>query len=1204
MEVPSRKRRSRGRRWLLRIVAGSHALLFVALAGVLVLVHNLDRTWVKQRLHAFVLASHGVEIDYGAVRVGLLSDVDIRDLVVRSPTRVRGVAPELLRVGHLRARWSTATLFGAGPPVRQVEIEHVTLTVVQDEHGRTSFDDIPSTPSPPLSQEASHLLGSGVPVRELHMADVTLALVRTDHGAVIERDTLRGVVVQAESERRAGAPFLNLALGQPKSPLELVLQRTRPGLPDAAATAHATFVVDASPSLATVTFDLRVLHQDLAPDLVLDHLLELEAAARFDVKDARTEMDVSRLQIGDGVASAVASVQLPDTGSPIVHHAAGDVDVPRVLRLLPSALPVSLARGQLHYQVDELALDRPTATASVNVQGDFSDLHLALASGPLSIAKAHSVLHATPRGEALAFDGSASLDALHVDAGGTQIHADGVSLTLAGQRDNTGAFSNVTLAAKVRSLEAQGALRELASDVQLRLHVPLSAPIPSAFDAALDASRVQVWRDGRALADLPLRVALELEDVALDRTDPPKSQGKAHASLDAGALHTTLEASKRGDTLDYDFFAQAKQLADVRPWLSDDLAGRAPWEKMAFELRSSGRVQRVTSAAPELQQHAELQLTGAAFDSYSTRAIALDLHSSGSALRQNVHAELRTQAIAIGDTALGDEHLTLTASIDRTAPSAHIEVTGDRSPKANFSASAAYDRTHHVVTYDVAGDLSGLSPLAPLLANVSAVAAIDPNELALQFKSQGSLTGLVTGVEARGMPQMTADLSQVGGSATVEVSAAHVLWEAGEQSFRAPFGTWHATLRGDGGKRSVVSDFSADRIDLGSGQHRIGIAGLQDQTSISLTGGVATGVIEFSQRVTIRSLKQDFAPMYPVADLSASVSASRDADGVIKISDLHLENQVGGTLFVMRGGIDLSAEQRRLSLRLNVKQDLAKVCNRAELFTGRGDAVLDFSVESPDFRVFHTRSTLNLTDAQLKFPRAKVDLETVDGEVPIVSDLTVSADGVELLRGMRVNPYATLRFADQHPLLQNRSFLSIASLNTPFISIAPFAANLKVEQNIVSLSQLEMGVRGGSITGDAVFDWNGPQSTLQADVRASGVKSSHGEPFDGNAALLVDIGDRSVEGRADILRIGRRHLLDLLDLQDPHRTNAAMNRIRGVLSYGYPERVRIAFKHGFASAGVTFGGLASLVSVDDVRGIPIGPLMDKIVNSFSPEEEP
>jgi hypothetical protein len=163
------------------------------------------------------------------------------------------------------------------------------------------------------------------------------------------------------------------------------------------------------------------------------------------------------------------------------------------------------------------------------------------------------------------------------------------------------------------------------------------------------------------------------------------------------------------------------------------------------------------------------------------------------------------------------------------------------------------------------------------------------------------------------------------------------------------------------------------------------------------------------------------------------------------------------------------------------------------------------------------------------------------------------------------------------------------------VSIAPLAGNLQVEQNIVSFRQFEMGIRGGRVTGQCVLDWQGARSTLDLHVRATDVQSSHGEPFDGNAAVFVSAADHSVEGRAEILRIGSRHLLDLLDLEDPLRTDAATNRIRGALAFGYPDRVRLAFDHGFASARVSFGGLAQFISVDEVRGIPIGPLFDKLV---------
>ncbi|HEX4475545.1 MAG TPA: hypothetical protein VH142_10740, partial [Polyangiaceae bacterium] len=212
---------------------------------------------------------------------------------------------------------------------------------------------------------------------------------------------------------------------------------------------------------------------------------------------------------------------------------------------------------------------------------------------------------------------------------------------------------------------------------------------------------------------------------------------------------------------------------------------------------------------------------------------------------------------------------------------------------------------------------------------------------------------------------------------------------------------------------------------------------------------------------------------------------------------------------------------------------------------------------------------------------------------------------ITMRRDEQINPYSMLRFADQHPLLSRTGFISIGSLKTPFVSIAPLVGNLEVEQNVVSLRQFEMGVRGGTITGQAALDWDGSKSTAELHIRANGVRSSHGEPFDGNLAVTFEAGDRVVEGRAEIVRIGSRHLLDLLDMEDPLHVDPAMNRIRFALAFGYPDRLRLTFDHGFMSAHLQLGGLARLVTIDDVRGIPMGPIVDRVLAPvFALKERP
>jgi hypothetical protein len=329
---------------------------------------------------------------------------------------------------------------------------------------------------------------------------------------------------------------------------------------------------------------------------------------------------------------------------------------------------------------------------------------------------------------------------------------------------------------------------------------------------------------------------------------------------------------------------------------------------------------------------------------------------------------------------------------------------------------------------------------------------------------------------------------------------------------------------------------------------------------------------------------------------------------VIHVSDLKLENALGGMTLAASGNVDLGGGHRTLSMNTSLTQDLTRLTSIPEFFQGEGRVGIEATVTSPDFALYHVRAAAKGEGVSVHLARAGVDVEAVDGEVPIELVLQAGEHGLELQRSPDRSPYSMLRFADQHPLLTRSGFLSIRRLKTPFVSIAPLVGNLAVEQNIVSLRQFEMGVRGGTVTGQCGLDWDGPRSTVELHVRASGVQSSHGEPFDGNIAVSLSAADRTIEGRAEILRIGERHLLDLLDLQDPLHVDPAMNRIRGALAFGYPDTLRLVFDHGFANARLQLGGLARWISISELRGIPMGPLVDKMLarmlDSSEAREEP
>jgi hypothetical protein len=49
--------------------------------------------------------------------------------------------------------------------------------------------------------------------------------------------------------------------------------------------------------------------------------------------------------------------------------------------------------------------------------------------------------------------------------------------------------------------------------------------------------------------------------------------------------------------------------------------------------------------------------------------------------------------------------------------------------------------------------------------------------------------------------------------------------------------------------------------------------------------------------------------------------------------------------------------------------------------------------------------------------------------------------------------------------------------------------------------------------------------------------------------------------------------------------------VRLALAAGYPKQVRLGFASGFASLAIELGGLAGVVRIDELRGIPIGPAL-------------
>ncbi|NBD11790.1 translocation/assembly module TamB domain-containing protein [Corallococcus silvisoli] len=1218
----------RPRRRLKRIIAGVLltlvATLVMGVGAAVLALHHLGAPWLKERIVARVEASTGLRLDYRTARVEVFSGLWLEGLVVWTPPPFQDAAPELLRVGTLEARWSLSDLLSETPRVEQVSARDVAVTVVAQDAGPTSLTVATGarSPEPPpdeaslgASRQAADFFASAPPFGTLDVSGVSLGYVRVRNGAVVDRWSLRGLSAHIEGKPETGGWKVLATLGQTGEPLMLELGREGPALPPALARLELALSVEAGAAAASARVDLDVERQTFDPRFTVRTLLHGAALAKFDAQKQHITVDLERTRLTDS-AELQLQVVLPDAAedSPVVTRALADVDLGRLLQWLPADLrPCSLERGKVHLDAQDVTLG---AMPQLGAQGRFgleveaAALQFIQAPLRVTLGEGRITLAATPDPrQGLAARLAFTLQGLEVQ-GPTALRLPKASGELQGNQLRPDLASplkvagDASLSAKVDALEVRAAgLRATAERLGFQLQAPLAGEPPFALKADVPVGALRVFTsEGREVLKGPVHLKLHASEVFPQLDDPPRSRARARLELDVGVLHASLDATKGTDDVAYTLEVATPDLVAARPFLPDAIAASLPWQRLGVGLASTGRLTALFAPSPRVEHRTELRLQRPGWDDVSATSATAVLSSRGDSWRHQGELDLHVEGLRIGEADAGPQHQTLTLEVDRRKPSLRLGIISQAGLKLAVDAALAFDRKTRALRMDLKGDLPPLGPLAPLLTRAGVPTELEPSRLAFNGELHGALFGVLTGIAADGTPRLApTPLRTAAFEGTAAVDVRGFRWKQPEVTVHVPALRWQAESRINGPQRIVHSKVMVEKASVGMNDRRLTFADMSSDDTATFTDQWEAGELESKHRVKVRSLEQKPALPYPVQDLEGSFTARRKANGVIHVPDLRVFNAATRTQLQLQGRLDLSEGRRRLALRGELEQDMASLAQPGRIESS-GKVSVDFRVASPDLVVFRTLSHLAFQNVNLRLPEAGIEVETLDGSVPLTENVTL-ADGLpRLLSDVDVNPYSMLRFADQHPLLSRSSFVSVGRITTPHLSIAPLAGNLTINQNVVSMSQLEMGVRGGRITGQCLLDWQGKNSTLEAHVRATGVKSSRGEPFDGNAAVVISARDRSVNGRAEILRIGNRHLLDLLDIEDPRHTDPATNRVRYALSLGYPEHVRVSFNHGFGSLRITLGGLAQLIRIDEIRGIPMGPIVDRLIQSMTPPE--
>lgn len=1251
-------------RWARRAALGALAALAIFFVSAGLVLRHLEAPWLKRRVQSLVLASTGLELDYASARVRPLSGLEVLNLSVSSPAEFREIAHRLVYVGRLEVGWSLASLFGSGAKLERVTVDDVTVTIVEDENGRTSLDAFTrgkeQAPGPP---EKSHAwpLTTPPPFDRLDLSAIELTLIRSRNGQAFDRLALRSLALHAQTQRTVRTWRLDAQAGTPAAPLSLLLVRDGGASGGGFARLELWLTGEAGPSSAAAMVDLRVREHSLAPQVSIQELFHLEARATLDTARSTTEISVAQVRAADGAAKLEAQLSLPDkpAGPLVIRQASGTIDLERLLGAAPQGLLPFTGKGALSWHAHGIEFDRAPrlledgdATADAHLE----DVRLKLADGELAVGSGRCSVRARRGTAGPVAETSLGLSGLRLSSPYLQLGAADLDLQVDASLASDGTWTaeartglgslemsgpNVILARSVSASVKASHLRfadaqplSVAGDVEvageaatfhfrgpvivaeasgLRFIVrgPFAHSVPLAADVALEAQRLRLsGSDSRLFVNAPAQFTVRLSDTVLDLERPAASRGSVRAVGKLGPLEASLDATRQADAVDFSLSARGKNLpfghlltlsgrgkdipfSHLLPPRSDPT--REEKDELALALSASGRVEALSSPQPFIRQHAELHLEGPGLQRISARRLSLSVRSSGNLSRHRLDADLRLDPVDVR----GTWHFALAAEVDRLVPSLSFRLASDGGPSAGLTGLVKFDRARRLLHCDFDGKLTHLAPLRPLLQRFPGANRLHLSQLELAVSAHGTVAGLVSDVAPDGSVRFQKGAPRAAwADGTVALEAHGLRWHVSDQVVSVSSAVGRLEFSRAGQRQSAKGKLDIDELHLLQGSHKVDATGIAARASVNFDDSPIAGPAQLALELSARSVLQDFAA-YPLGEVALKLAAQRNALGVLRVTGLEFENAAGGTKVTLQGGLDLGFERRRLSVHGELEQDLARAWIEHGTFEGRGHVGLTFRVESSQPSVYRTRAALHLEDVHARLPRAQVSVESLYGEIPFAADVAVDGRHLTLLRGPEPNPFALHRFTDQHPLINRDSFLAATSITSPFASIAPLAGNLQVDQNFVSLSQLEIGLRGGKVTGECVLDWNGWNSTLRAHVRATGVLSSHGEPFDGNAAILVSASDRSIDGRIDILRIGSRHLLDLLDLHDPLHVDPAVNRIRHALTLGYPDNVRVQFDHGFASLHIAFGGLARFLSIDDLRGIPTGPLIDRVLARFS-----
>ena len=800
-----------------------------------------------------------------------------------------------------------------------------------------------------------------------------------------------------------------------------------------------------------------------------------------------------------------------------------------------------------------------------------------------------------------------------------QLQTAGVAAALA---DPLAALRELTLTLSLAEAEVvTDGQKVAASGAEVRLVLP---PVVRESATVLTvAQKIQIsgavarvrLPGGRELTDW-VRAKLETADLRVVLDQPLASTGRVWLDVHGPVVLTgTLEKFRDALAWKLDFSALPKELVDLvqPPATARKLV---KWSALTIAGHSQGKATHLTGL-PLVTQETSLDVANLQMPRRAdVRRLSITLKSDGQGLRQKAEFALNADILRMGPVKPGGQ-LAVTGHLDHDPASRHLALRLDA--KGPHSLAAGLDLEGRAqgsdLTYTVQAQARNIAAFLHAMAakDRGALCLLDP-KLGVKLDAKGTLTG-----GAQLFHQKPP--SGIDGHHTVTLALTALSCQMPQGSARLPKldVTADATWAKGAGKADV--HVTLPNLEAAASGHAVRLDGLDQRLSVELR---VDGTMHLAGDGKLSRLTQDAMPGVPLRDLSWMARGWSGAEGA-RLEQFQLDNPPTGTRLTLSGGLDRALLRPpkvtdadvagsvpaslagstatdttepvpgRLGLNITgeLRQDLGALAHDNAEVTAHGVVSVPIYLESGDLVVFHVAARVHFEHVDVGLTKPGLQVSDVFGDMPLGETFALTPQ-FQLLGGGEDDAYARWRFAEHQPFLRRTDFLTIGKIRYGGAEMGPVAGNASVDRDVFRMDQLEATLLHGQVTGQCMVLVNGEDTHIQLRGNATGLRvEGSDERFDANAALDFLPVRRALDGRAEILHIGRKHLEALLNLWDPYAEDAQSNRLRTVLEFGHPQRVRLRFLHGFMDVAVELGGLSSVVQIDELRGIALGPVFQR-----------